>query len=143
MNTMHASYATLLTILIIFLINNAIGQTNQTFCNRLYHSIAVANDKLFVDGGELRNVCLQQTPISCNISYDRSTDGHRLTMAKYLSTYRALLVRLIFSSLLATQTLQFGNIYRRISRIPTTTRQRSTMAVFLRRVQACISLEVH
>lgn len=46
--------------LLYLLINLTCGQVpkNETFCNRLYHSVAVANDRLYVDGGELRTVSL-------------------------------------------------------------------------------------
>ena len=33
------------------------SQSTSLFCNRLYHSIVVANDRLYVDGGEIRTVC--------------------------------------------------------------------------------------
>ena len=32
------------------------GQDVPTYCNRIFHSIIVANDMLYVDGGELRTV---------------------------------------------------------------------------------------
>ena len=32
------------------------SQSVPTFCNRIFHSIIVANDMLYVDGGELRTV---------------------------------------------------------------------------------------
>ena len=32
------------------------SQSTELFCNRLYHSIVVANDRLYIDGGEIRTV---------------------------------------------------------------------------------------
>ena len=54
----QASLGLSLFCLLCSLINLTCGQVpnNETFCNRLYHSVAVANDKLYVDGGELRTV---------------------------------------------------------------------------------------
>ena len=53
---MHASRAALFVSLLSLLVTLAVTQSNGTFCNRIYHSSIVVNDKLYVDGGELRTV---------------------------------------------------------------------------------------
>ena len=53
---MHASRAALFVSLLSMLVTLAVTQSNDTFCNRIYHSSIVVNDKLYVDGGELRTV---------------------------------------------------------------------------------------
>lgn len=53
---MHASRAALFVSLLSMLVALAVTQSNGTFCNRIYHSSIVVNDKLYVDGGELRTV---------------------------------------------------------------------------------------
>ena len=53
---MRASHATLFVSLLYLLVTLAVCQSNGTFCNRIYHSSIVVNDKLYVDGGELRTV---------------------------------------------------------------------------------------
>ena len=53
---MHASRAALFVSLLSMLVTLAVTQSNGTFCNRIYHSSIVVNDKLYVDGGELRTV---------------------------------------------------------------------------------------
>ena len=50
---MYASRAVLFNVILATL---AVAQSNGTFCNRLYHSSIVVNDKLYVDGGEYRTV---------------------------------------------------------------------------------------
>ena len=50
---MYASRAVLLNLILSTL---AVAQSNSTFCNRLYHSSIVVDDKLYVDGGEYRTV---------------------------------------------------------------------------------------
>ena len=53
---MHASRAGFFVSLLSLLLTPAVTQSNGTFCNRIYHSSIVINDKLYVDGGELRTV---------------------------------------------------------------------------------------
>ena len=53
---MHASHAALFASLLSLLMTLAVTQSKGTFCNRIYHSSIVVNDKLYVDGGELRMV---------------------------------------------------------------------------------------
>ena len=53
---MHASRAALFISLLALLVMQAVTQSIGTFCNRIYHSSIVVNDKLYVDGGELRTV---------------------------------------------------------------------------------------
>ena len=53
---MHASRAAFFVSLLSLLLTPAVTQSNDTFCNRIYHSSIVINDKLYVDGGELRTV---------------------------------------------------------------------------------------
>jgi hypothetical protein len=55
---MHDNYALCVASLFITFVGFGIGQSTETFCNRLFHSIVVANDRLYVDGGELRTVCI-------------------------------------------------------------------------------------
>ena len=50
---MYASRAVLLNMILSTL---AVAQSNRTFCNRLYHSSIVVDNKLYVDGGEYRTV---------------------------------------------------------------------------------------
>ena len=50
---MYASRAVLFNGILTTL---AVAQSNNTFCNRLYHSSIVVNDRLYVDGGEYRTV---------------------------------------------------------------------------------------
>lgn len=54
---MHASHAILFVSLLSLLLTLAVTYSNDTFCNRLYHSSIVVHHKLYVDGGELRTVC--------------------------------------------------------------------------------------
>ena len=53
---MHASHAAAFIYWISLFVSSTTGQSNLTFCNRLYHSVAVANNQLYIDGGELRTV---------------------------------------------------------------------------------------
>ncbi|KAL6717932.1 hypothetical protein ACLMJK_004017 [Lecanora helva] len=54
---MHVSHATLFIYWVSLFVGYTKGQSSSiTFCNRLYHSVTVANDKLYVDGGEVRTV---------------------------------------------------------------------------------------
>ncbi len=53
---MHAGHVISLISSLLWLVQLTSSQNIQTFCNRLYHSIVVANDRLYVDGGELRTV---------------------------------------------------------------------------------------
>ena len=53
---MHASHAVVFISLLPLLVTLAVTQSNGSFCNRIYHSSIVVNDKLYVDGGELRTV---------------------------------------------------------------------------------------
>ena len=53
---MYASRAALFVSLLSTLVTLAVTQSNGTFCNRIYHSSIIVNDKLYVDGGELRTV---------------------------------------------------------------------------------------
>ena len=53
---MHVSHAFLFTSLLSLLVTLAVTQSNGTFCNRIYHSSIVVNDRLYVDGGEYRTV---------------------------------------------------------------------------------------
>lgn len=55
---MHVSDAVLFAILISLPMTLAVTQSSGVFCNRIYHSSIVVNDKLYVDGGELRTVRL-------------------------------------------------------------------------------------
>lgn len=52
----HVSHALYVVSFIFVLMTLAVTQNTPTFCNRLYHSSIVVNDKLYVDGGELRTV---------------------------------------------------------------------------------------
>lgn len=42
--------------IVLLLAGFSASQNVSTFCNRIFHSIIVANDMLYVDGGELRTV---------------------------------------------------------------------------------------
>ena len=54
---MHASHALVfISSLSLLLVTPAVTQSNGNLCNRLYHSSIVVNDRLYVDGGELRTV---------------------------------------------------------------------------------------
>lgn len=53
---MHAGHAVLFGSLLSLLVKLAVTQSIGTFCNRAYHSSIIVNDKLYVDGGELRTV---------------------------------------------------------------------------------------
>lgn len=53
---MHASHAIVSSCLLSVLVTLGVTQSNGTFCNRIYQSSIVVNDKLYVDGGELRTV---------------------------------------------------------------------------------------
>lgn len=54
--TMYACHILSIISSLLWLVHCSSSQDVQTFCNRLYHSIVVANDRLYVDGGELRTV---------------------------------------------------------------------------------------
>ncbi len=45
--------------ILLLLASFSASQNVSTFCNRIFHSIVVANDTLYVDGGELRTVLSQ------------------------------------------------------------------------------------
>ena len=55
---MHVSYSLPVVSLFLMFISVVIGQSTHAFCNRIFHSIVVANDRVYVDGGELRTVCV-------------------------------------------------------------------------------------
>ncbi|KAF6236714.1 hypothetical protein HO173_005005 [Letharia columbiana] len=67
---MHASHAIFFTSLLSLLVTLAVTQSNGAFCNRLYHSSIVVNDKLYVDGGELRTVTNGNVSISIPTTID-------------------------------------------------------------------------
>ncbi len=58
---MHVNHAIPVACFMILFVDCAIGQSGLPFCNRLYHSAVVANNKLFVDGGELRTARSSRT----------------------------------------------------------------------------------
>lgn len=67
---MHATNAILFTSLLSLLTTLAVTRSNGTFCNRLYHSSIVVNDKLYVDGGELRTVTNGNVSVSIPTTID-------------------------------------------------------------------------
>lgn len=52
MPAMQIFFSSILSLLLTLVVT----QSNGTFCNRLYHSSIVVNERLYVDGGELRTV---------------------------------------------------------------------------------------
>ena len=53
---MHNLLYNCLVAILFLLASLSAGQNVPTFCNRIFHSIIVVNDMLYVDGGELRTV---------------------------------------------------------------------------------------
>lgn len=67
---MHASHAILFSSILSLPLTLAVTQSNGTFCNRLYHSSIVVNERLYVDGGELRTVTNGNVSISIPTTID-------------------------------------------------------------------------
>ena len=104
---MRAGNAIFLIHLLLFIVNNAIGQELSAFCSRLYHSVVVANNKVYVDGGELRTVHSQES--LCE-SFATAIDSYRQT---YLSSFQTMFKYLIFRSPSAIRTPRSGSTFQK------------------------------